>query len=505
MEESDAGCSVCQEQYEEGRRPPRNLGCGHSVCTSCVEQIIIRGGRKCPECRCHIRATTATALPINYPLLRLARALATRGEVTPTPTPTPTENYNDAGECAAHLSRLTQRCMTCRVWVCGECVQVDHNVLPRGECRVVALRQALTLMKHTDVEPVITMCRDLQQLKQVLAGQAGHLENNKKTHEAVLTNLRAVITAEQDIIRDLEGRKKGIMDRVGEVEGWVAALRQAERDISAAATVRQLATAKLAAKESLTTTEARAKREKQRTQAVHIPQSLATPQEIRGLVRLSSNMMVVQEGEGERGRRWGRLSLQDSHLHLYALRNDTPPPPASTPVFSFSGVRGLVPRNSASAFLEVRWDGHQQGKVTIKTQGRTARARQFLQLCSGEAGASYLNTSFFEADRVGGEGAIIRGGDYENNDGTGGAALLEGITDAGDYLKEAAPGLVVGAKSTQRHRLAAFGVILSSWSGHKTDTAFGEVSSGLAILTAATHHSPLTDVVVEDCGLIIPL
>lgn len=276
MEDNDAGCSVCQEQYEEGRRPPRNLGCGHSVCTSCVEQIIVRGGRKCPECRCHIRATTATALPINYPLLRLARALATRVEVTTTPTPT--ENYNDAGECAAHLSRLTQRCMTCRVWVCGECLLVDHSVPPQGECRVVALRQALTLMKHSDVEPVIAMCRDLQQLKQVLMGQAGQLETNKKTHDAVVANLRTVMTAEQDIIRDLEGRKKGIMDRVSEVESWVSALRQTERDISAAASVRQLATAKLAAKECLTTTESKAKREKQRTQNVHIPQSLSTPQ-----------------------------------------------------------------------------------------------------------------------------------------------------------------------------------------------------------------------------------
>lgn len=126
-------------------------------------------------------------------------------------------------------------------------------------------------------------------------------------------------------------------------------------------------------------------------------------------------------------------------------------------------------------------------------------------MCSGEVGPSYVNTNFFQADRVGGEGAIIRGGDYENNDGTGGAAVLDGIVDAGDHLQEAAPGLVVGAKSTQYHRLAAFGVILSPWSGHRTDTAFGEVSSGLAILTAAVHHSPITDVVVEDCGLIIPL
>ena len=43
MEESDLVCSVCQDSYDEARqRTPRNLGCGHAVCTSCVEQIIQR-------------------------------------------------------------------------------------------------------------------------------------------------------------------------------------------------------------------------------------------------------------------------------------------------------------------------------------------------------------------------------------------------------------------------------------------------------------------------------
>ena len=137
--------------------------------------------------------------------------------------------------------------------------------------------------------------------------------------------------------------------------------------------------------------------------------------------------------------------------------------------------------------------------------GDTARARQFLQLCSGEAGPCYRGTCMFQAERVGGDGEIIRGGDYENNDGTGGAALVENVATGGEHLHQAVPGLLVGAHSDQRHRLAVFGVILTPWFDHKTDTAFGTVTSGLAMLRAAAGHDPITEVLVLDCGLMVPL
>lgn len=171
----------------------------------------------------------------------------------------------------------------------------------------------------------------------------------------------------------------------------------------------------------------------------------------------------------------------------------------------FSSVRSLVSRESASAFLELNWEGLSQGRVHLSMMGDTARAKQFLQLCSGEAGPSYRGTCMFQAERVGGNGEIIRGGDYENNDGTGGAALVENVGTGGEHMHEAVSGLLVGAHSEQRHRLAVFGVILSPWPDHRTDTAFGMVTRGLATLRAAARHSPITEVQVEDCGLVLPL
>lgn len=73
-------CSVCCEAFsEEGAHVPRNLDCGHTFCTLCIQRLDshapLRQGPKCPECRAVIRFNrrTATSLPKNFKLLELIR------------------------------------------------------------------------------------------------------------------------------------------------------------------------------------------------------------------------------------------------------------------------------------------------------------------------------------------------------------------------------------------------------------------------------------------------
>ncbi|KAG0719369.1 Peptidyl-prolyl cis-trans isomerase B1 [Chionoecetes opilio] len=504
MEEAELGCCVCHERYDE-TRCPKNLGCGHAVCSLCVQQII-NSGRKCPECRRPFYATTAAALPVNYPLLRLSRALASvslqRGQPQAlSPSSGATRSQNDAGECAAHLSRLTQRCITCRVWVCRECVLMDHTLPPEGQCRLLPVRQAINEMKKTHVETLASKVISLRELKTSAATQGGCLEANQKIRNTVAASLQAAARAELDAVKELDAKKKEVEGKVGEIDGWVQGLREKESAVMQATTVRELATAALAARELLNATETRAERERERQARFLGTQLRLGSLDLRGSLQLARTMYVAHQSE--EGRRWARLSMHDSFLHLHALQAS--PPPASAPVFSFSSVRSLVPRDSPSAFLEVGWEGVSQGRVLLTMMGDTARARQFLQLCSGEGGPCYRGTCMFQAERVGGHGEIIRGGDYEHNDGTGGAAVVEGVATGGEHLHDAAPGLVVGAHSGQQHRLAVFGVILSPWSEHKTDTAFAAVTSGLGVLRAAARTQPVTQVTVLDCGIRVPL
>lgn len=73
-------CSLCCESFtEEGPHVPRNLDCGHTYCTICIQQLDshapLRQGPKCPECRAVIRLNRRNvySLPKNYKLLELIR------------------------------------------------------------------------------------------------------------------------------------------------------------------------------------------------------------------------------------------------------------------------------------------------------------------------------------------------------------------------------------------------------------------------------------------------
>lgn len=73
---------VCLQLYDEGDHTPRVLSCGHSVCHSCVEDLISRWGGgnavgaqllRCPECKQHTKVPFGgiVALPKNIELMRL--------------------------------------------------------------------------------------------------------------------------------------------------------------------------------------------------------------------------------------------------------------------------------------------------------------------------------------------------------------------------------------------------------------------------------------------------
>ena len=62
-------CPVCLEYYNT----PRNLFCGHSFCTKCLEILKINENIICPLCRYYndLSKTNITDLPINSTLISL--------------------------------------------------------------------------------------------------------------------------------------------------------------------------------------------------------------------------------------------------------------------------------------------------------------------------------------------------------------------------------------------------------------------------------------------------
>ncbi len=44
-------CSVCLTKYKLPNRCPKNLGCGHTFCMTCLRELVADNKVTCPTCR----------------------------------------------------------------------------------------------------------------------------------------------------------------------------------------------------------------------------------------------------------------------------------------------------------------------------------------------------------------------------------------------------------------------------------------------------------------------
>ena len=173
--------------------------------------------------------------------------------------------------------------------------------------------------------------------------------------------------------------------------------------------------------------------------------------------------------------------------------------------FQYRDVRNLVPTEAPSVFLDVGIAGLFSGTVHIRMLGDTTRAHQMLLLCSGEQGPSYKRSRFYGVAKSNNLAEILRGGDYEANDGTAGRNIITGIQSGGVYRAEIATGLVAGWPDEEKCRLGSFNIYLRQCPGAYDDHSFGIVTSGLDVLRSVAKHHPVTDSLVIDCGIAIYL
>ncbi|XP_047498153.1 tripartite motif-containing protein 59-like [Penaeus chinensis] len=73
-------CKVCYGNFDDRDACPRNLGCGHSFCTSCLKGIHYGSTLECPECRHEQEVEEVAALPVGFGVLRAVEAA--RGEIS---------------------------------------------------------------------------------------------------------------------------------------------------------------------------------------------------------------------------------------------------------------------------------------------------------------------------------------------------------------------------------------------------------------------------------------
>lgn len=159
------------------------------------------------------------------------------------------------------------------------------------------------------------------------------------------------------------------------------------------------------------------------------------------------------------------------------------------------------------AFLDLYWANQRRGRVHVHLKTNTALAKQFAILCTGVRGLTYANTNFHTVGNKGQAGEYIIAGDYECNDGTGGAHILQG--HLGKYRKSDQAGAVFGWYTLGGEKGAQFAILTKDGmrkDGKKYINVFGEVEntgSGMQNLRLAAQYSNINDVLITDCGVLL--
>lgn len=167
-----------------------------------------------------------------------------------------------------------------------------------------------------------------------------------------------------------------------------------------------------------------------------------------------------------------------------------------------------INRSSTLAFLDLSWGGSHKGRVYVRLTGDTIRGRQFVRLCTGETSSCYRGTQFHRIWWKGQPGEHIWAGDYEKGDGSGGQTVHN---DQGGQTPTLAgrvcpitEGLVAGRY--EKDNFSTIFRIYTRGDGDqhvKEDAAFGQIEFGLDIIKEVTKLKDITDVKIEECGIVL--
>ncbi|XP_069180901.1 uncharacterized protein, partial [Procambarus clarkii] len=543
-------CSVCFNNYDDTLLRPRTLPCGHTFCSKCIDNAIKNGQLNCPSCRAQHTATAATQFPISYGMEAFIRKLKGM-EVVPVKTVPTKPNKAPTRGISKKLRSMVEEqknSISSLITSCEEVLsQLGEYQGQLGDWKTQHLQLQDRLYALVEQNKSAMKLLELEDTSVVDMTTQG--EEGKTQLQAMLGSLDTVNTA-QEVGTTIDTADECSM----KVEDWLQKCQELFPDVNTVHTSVKVETIREALE--MTTTETGATADpvhlgdsdssimtKVKEITGEISQKEITVEDLRRMMepvkslveagrvvavkslveasrvvavkslveagrvvavkRLVEAGRVVAVQEDQDGRRSARITLQDGQLYLHPLLRQ--PTPAHAHTLQESDVVGVLDPSCTLAFLDLGWAGSTRGRVTIRLTPDTPLARQFVLLCTGQRGHTYRNTKLLMVVDKGYPGERVVGGDYESNDGKGGAPLLPDLR--GQYQQSGQAGAVGsrwwppgGPKSAQ------FIIITRDrQAGRQRPYVFGDVVSGLDVVRAAVNHSDITEVTVVDCGVVLPL
>ncbi|XP_069193138.1 uncharacterized protein [Procambarus clarkii] len=512
MDNKPEECSVCFNDYAENRLRPRTLPCGHTFCSQCIDNAIKNGQLTCPSCRAEHAATASTQFPINYAVEALVRKLKniqlTTEEVVPAkPYEGPAKGISKTlrSMVQEQMSSISRLIISCEEVLSqlgeyrGQLGDWKTHHLQLQDRLYALVEQNKSAMKLLELE-------DTSVVDMTTQGEEG-----KTQLQAMLGSLGTLNTPQEvgTTIDTADGCSMKIEDWLRKCQELFPDVKTVHTSVKVQETIREAL--------EMTTTETGATADPihlgdsassimNKVQEItgQIPQKQLTVEDLRRMREsvkrlVEAGLFAVQEDQDGRHRS-ARITLQDGQLYLHPLLRQPTPTHAHT--LQESEVVGVLDPLCTLAFLDLGWAGSTRGRVTIRLTFDTPLARQFVMLCTGQRGPTYRNTKLLEVVNMDDPWECVVGGDYESNDGKGGASLLPDLK--GFYQASGRAGTVMdrfgGSRGAQFVITTRDRQDGGRWSG-----VFGYVVSGLDVVRAAVNHSDITEVTVVDCGVVLPL
>nr|XP_045614344.1 uncharacterized protein LOC123768093 [Procambarus clarkii]XP_045614345.1 uncharacterized protein LOC123768093 [Procambarus clarkii]XP_045614346.1 uncharacterized protein LOC123768093 [Procambarus clarkii] len=450
MEEA-VSCGCCSEVYEKGPHEPLVLSCGHTFCRTCITSVMTTGNCLCPTCRSSHRNVVVNKLAINYSLLSISLTL---------------KEFLCDDTCSKHGDELKYWCRECKVALCSLCLYSEHQ-----NGHHVHLAKAYIQERKSELKDDIKLIIDknvAEKKKKILSNFYNsiqelrqHCQTSTFLHDfetdmnLLSTEVEKVCSIEslflsEEKVKNIELQKLNSMlseSSEAEVAGEPAASELAEAGATASAA------------------------EESKTAAVVTTQQMSP----------ATNQTVESH--------YARLDFRDGKLLLHP--------------FTRNVDSHLYFKMPSEVFLELSAGGRCLGRVYIQLKSHLRRAQQFLALCLGTLGPSFVGSSIGSAGNMDQVNEYIAVDYYIDQNGERRQHnLLTDVNTDDQHQGPATEGTL--AALNVRSNLFGFVIYTRGQPGGYPQCPYGQVSSGLEVVQTAIRHDPVTEVTITDCGLVIP-